>query len=79
MQPGKATDKHNQLSAFYKSLARPGGLAIIEMIICSKACICNGFLIELSFAQATISEHLGKLKQAGLVSVIEKDHHRNTG
>jgi DNA-binding transcriptional ArsR family regulator len=72
MQPGKAIDKHNQLSAFYKALAHPARLAIIEMLLCNKACTCNGFLIELSFAQATISEHLRKLKQAGFVSVSEK-------
>jgi hypothetical protein len=28
MQPGKVTDKHNQLSDFYKALAHPARLAI---------------------------------------------------
>jgi ArsR family transcriptional regulator, arsenate/arsenite/antimonite-responsive transcriptional repressor len=72
MQPGKATDKHNQLSAYYKALSHPARLAIIEMLLYHKACTCNGFVIKLPFAQATISEHLRKLKQAGLVSVTEK-------
>jgi len=72
MQPGKAMDKHNQLSAFYKALAHPARLVIIKMLLCNKACTCNGFVIKLPFPQATISEHLRKLKQAGFASVSEK-------
>lgn len=68
----KEIAKHVELSAFYKALANPVRLAIIEKLSITETCICNDFVKELPFAQATISEHLRKLKQADLVSVCEK-------
>jgi ArsR family transcriptional regulator len=68
----KKTGTHIQLSVFYKALAHPARLAIVEILLGTKTCTCSGFVNELPLAQATISEHLRKLKQAGLVCVNEK-------
>lgn len=64
--------RHIELSAFYKALAHPARLAIIEKLLVTATCNCNEFVQEFPFAQATISEHLRKLKAAGLISVSEK-------
>jgi DNA-binding transcriptional ArsR family regulator len=69
MQPGYKKVKHYELAIYYKALAHPVRLAIIEKLFVNKVNSCNDFVDELSFAQATISEHLRKLKQAGLVTV----------
>ena len=70
--PKKKISKYSELSVLYKALAHPTRLAIIEKLTITEACTCNAFVKELPFAQATISEHLRKLKQAELVSVCEK-------
>ncbi len=68
----KRMNKHIELSVFYKALAHPIRLAIIEKLSNTGTCICKDFVNELPFAQATISEHLRKLKHAKLISVCEK-------
>ena len=72
MQTEKKTDTLRQLAVFYKALAHPARLAIVERLSVAKACTCNDFVRVLPFAQATISEHLRKLKLAGLIVVSEK-------
>jgi DNA-binding transcriptional ArsR family regulator len=72
MHTVKKNGKHHELSGYYKALAHPVRLAIIEKLFVGKVNSCNDFVHELSFAQATISEHLRKLKQAGLVTVNRK-------
>ncbi len=72
MQAERKKGKYYQLSVFYKALAHPVRLEIVEKLIIDKACTCNEFVRELPFAQATISEHLRKLKLAGLISVNDK-------
>jgi DNA-binding transcriptional ArsR family regulator len=67
-----STSKHQELSSFYKALAHPARLAIIEILLRTKTCTCNDFVNRIPFAQATISEHLRKLKLAQLISVWEK-------
>lgn len=72
MRTEKQTDNLYQLSVFYKALAHPVRLVIVERLSVDKACTCKDFVRVLPFAQATISEHLRKLKLAGLVMVSEK-------
>jgi DNA-binding transcriptional ArsR family regulator len=69
MQAVKNKNKHHELSVYYKALAHPVRLVIIEKLLANKVNSCNDFVNEFPFAQATISEHLRKLKQAGLISV----------
>ncbi len=61
------TDKQNKLALMMKALAHPARIAIIQHLIKSEACICGDLVEELGLAQATISQHLKELKNAGLI------------
>ncbi|MEP6677607.1 MAG: metalloregulator ArsR/SmtB family transcription factor [Ferruginibacter sp.] len=61
------TDKQNRLANMMKSLAHPARIAIIQQLIKANACICGDLVDELGLAQATISQHLKELKNAGLI------------
>lgn len=61
------SEKQNKLASMMKALAHPARIAIIQQLIKSKACICGDLVDELGLAQATISQHLKELKNAGLI------------
>lgn len=61
------TDEQNRLATIFKALAHPARIAIIQHIIKSKTCICGGLVEELGLAQATVSQHLKELKNAGII------------
>ena len=61
------TEKQNKLALMMKALAHPARIAIIQHLIKSQACICGDLVEELGLAQATISQHLKELKNAGLI------------
>ena len=48
-------------------MAHPARIAILQQIINANACICGDLVDELGLAQATISQHLKELKNAGLI------------
>lgn len=60
-------ERQNKLASMMKALAHPARIAIIQHIIKSQACICSAIVDELGLAQATISQHLKELKNAGLI------------
>jgi len=61
------TDEQNQLSQLLKAMAHPARIAILQQIISANACICGELVDELGLAQATISQHLKELKNAGII------------
>lgn len=61
------TLEQNRLAVMLKALAHPARLAILQRIITSNTCICGDLVGQLSLAQATISQHLKELKNAGLI------------
>jgi len=61
------TEEQNQLAIMLKALAHPARIAILQQIITANACICGDLVDELGLAQATISQHLKELKNAGLI------------
>src|ERR1700744_3886651 len=61
------TDEQNRLAIMLKALAHPARIAILQQIINANACICGNLVEELGLAQATISQHLKELKNAGLI------------
>ncbi len=63
----KFTKSQNQLALYAKALAHPARVAILEYIIRHQSCICGDLVDELPLAQATISQHLKELKQAGMI------------
>lgn len=61
------SDTHNALAAMAKALAHPARVAIIEHLMKTNACINGDLVNELGLAQATVSQHLRELKEAGLI------------
>src|ERR1700760_4719448 len=61
------TDEQNKLAVQLKAIAHPARIAILQELIKANACICGDLVGELGLAQATISQHLKELKNAGLI------------
>ena len=55
------------LAAWAKALAHPARIAILQELSARKTCICGEIVEVLPLAQATVSQHLKVLKEAGLV------------
>jgi DNA-binding transcriptional ArsR family regulator len=61
------TKEQNRLAIMLKAIAHPARIAILQHLIKADACICGDLVEELGLAQATISQHLKELKNAGLI------------
>lgn len=61
------TKEQNELAFLAKAFAHPARVAIIQYLLESNKCINNDLVNELGLAQATISQHLKELKNAGLI------------
>ncbi|WP_134090939.1 helix-turn-helix transcriptional regulator [Olivibacter sp. XZL3] len=61
------TEEQNKLAVLLKAIAHPARIAILQYIMASKTCINGDLVEELGLAQATISQHLKELKNAGLI------------
>lgn len=61
------TEEQNQMAALLKAMAHPARIAILQRILKSSTCICGDLVDELGLAQATISQHLKELKNAGII------------
>lgn len=55
------------LAKYAKALSHPARIAILNLLIQKKACICGDIVDELPLAQSTVSQHLKVLKEAGLI------------
>ena len=61
------TIKDNKIAAYAKALAHPARIAILQLLIKKKTCICGDIVDELPLSQSTVSQHLKELKEAGLI------------
>lgn len=61
------TAQQNQLAHWAKVLGHPARIAILQELLSRDSCICGHLVEELGLAQATISQHLRELKEAGLI------------
>lgn len=61
------TEDQNKLATLLKAVAHPARIAILQRIMAANTCICGDLVAELGLAQATISQHLKELKNAGLI------------
>lgn len=61
------TDEQNRLALMLKAMAHPARIAILQYLIKTNTCVCGSLVDELGLAQATISQHLKELKNAGLI------------
>lgn len=59
--------EQNELANLLKAMAHPARIAILQQIISTNTCICGDLVEELGLAQATISQHLKELKNAGII------------
>ena len=55
------------LAKYAKALGHPVRVAIVRMLIASGDCVCGDIVSRLPLAQATVSQHLKVLKDAGLI------------
>ncbi len=56
-----------ELAQLTKALGHPARVAIMRLLIARGECVCGAIVDELPLAQATVSQHLKVLKDAGLV------------
>lgn len=61
------TVKENRIANYAKALAHPARVAILQLLIKKKACICGDIVDELPLSQSTVSQHLKELKSCGLI------------
>ena len=61
------TTEQNEIAVLAKAFAHPARVAILQYLIASNKCINNDLVNQLGLAQATISQHLKELKNAGLI------------
>jgi ArsR family transcriptional regulator len=56
-----------ELATLARALGHPARVAILRLLIEAGECICGDIVGELPLAQATVSQHLKVLKEAGLI------------
>lgn len=61
------TAAQNQISIWAHALGHPARIAILEALAERQSCVCGDLVDVLPLAQATVSQHLKVLKQAGLI------------
>jgi DNA-binding transcriptional ArsR family regulator len=61
------TAQQNEMALAAKALAHPARVAIIDCLLQANACITGDLVLEIGLAQATISQHLRELKEAGII------------
>lgn len=61
------TEEQNQVAAYAKVLGHPARIAILQELIERNSCVCGELVSEIGLAQATVSQHLKELKNAGII------------
>jgi len=57
-----------ELAKLAKALGHPARVAIVRLLLSCKECICGDIVNRLPLAQATVSQHLKVLKDAGWIT-----------
>ena len=68
MKTIRLQNSDQDLVDLFRALGHPARLRILRLLAQRKACICGEIVEELPLAQATVSQHLKVLKQAGLIT-----------
>lgn len=61
------SDQENRVAELAKAFAHPARVAILQLLVDRKACVCGDLVDELPLAQATVSQHLKELKRIGII------------
>ncbi len=56
-----------EVARLARALAHPARVRIVRLLARRGACVCGRIVLDLPLAQATVSQHLKVLKQAGLI------------
>ena len=64
--PIQESDQH--VARAFRALGHPARLGILRLLAQRGTCICGEIVDELPLAQATVSQHLKVLKEAGLIT-----------
>ena len=64
---GEPTARDIALARIAKALGHPARVAIIRMLAATGNCMCGDIVERMPLAQATVSQHLKVLKDAGLI------------
>jgi DNA-binding HxlR family transcriptional regulator len=64
---GAASAADVELARLAKALGHPARVAIVRMLAEGGECVCGVIVSRLPLAQATVSQHLKVLKEAGLI------------
>ena len=56
-----------ELANLAKAIGHPARAAIVRLLLASGDCICGEIVEQLPLAQATVSQHLKVLKEAGWI------------
>ena len=67
MTVSRETTVEQEAAVLAKALGHPARVRIMRLLLAHDACYCGQFVDELGLAQATVSQHLKMLKEAGLV------------
>jgi len=63
----RGTKENVDLARLAKALAHPARVAIFRLLLTRGDCICGDIVDRLPWAQATVSQHLKVLKEAGWI------------
>jgi DNA-binding transcriptional ArsR family regulator len=75
IQPDAFTEDQTSLAGFAAAMAHPARIAIVSMLQNDREACCGEIVNALPLAQATVSQHLKVLVEAGLLST-RRDGHR---
>ena len=67
LAPGHRAAVDDAVAQLAKALGHPTRVRILRLLLAHDACYCGQLVDQLSLAQATVSQHLKVLKEAGLV------------
>jgi ArsR family transcriptional regulator len=69
VSPGSvaAEQRDEELASLAKALGHPARVRILRLLLARDSCYCGELVDELPLAQATVSQHLKVLKEAGVL------------
>jgi DNA-binding transcriptional ArsR family regulator len=66
--------EQEQVAFLLRALGHPMRVAMVAYILEYPGCICNDLVLRFGRAQATISQHLAILRDAGIVQATHEGH-----
>jgi len=66
-KPRRRQDSTDDLAVLAKALGHPARVHILRLLIEKNTCVCGDIVDSLPLAQATVSQHLKVLRNAGLI------------